>query len=84
MVRLLSGALDLHLAIEATASAGEFVAVRASSEGTHIGGFGGLAASGRTFAASMMPFEHIIDGRIAERWEIADNASVIEQLTADG
>jgi predicted ester cyclase len=80
--RLLTDALDMRLSVEATVAEGDLVSVRASITGRHIGDFGGLPATGRSFTTSMISIERVASGCIAERWEIADHAAVIDQLTA--
>jgi predicted ester cyclase len=61
------------------------VAVRTAITGTLVGEFGGLTPTGRTFTASTTasttPFERIEDGRIVERRQIVDRASVTDQFT---
>jgi predicted ester cyclase len=81
---LLGEALDLHVDIEDLVEAGDRVAVRARITGTHVGEFGGLPATGRRFDASFMSIERAAGGRLVERWEIPDNATVMAQLTGEG
>lgn len=61
------------------------VAVRARITGTHVGEFAGMAPTGRSFDASFISIERVVEGRLVERWEIPDNATIMAQLTgADG
>jgi predicted ester cyclase len=80
---LLGEALDLHVEIEDVVEAGDRVAVRARITGTHVGEFGGMPATGRRFDASFMSIERAEGGRLVERWEIPDNATVMAQLTGE-
>jgi predicted ester cyclase len=81
--RLLGDALDLHVEIQDLVADGDRVAVRARITGTHVGEFAGMPATGRRFDASFLSIERAAAGRIVERWEIPDNATVMAQLTGD-
>ena len=78
---VLHEALRLRVDVRDVAVDGDLVAVRARITGTHVGEFAGMPATGRSFDAQYMSFERVRDGRIAERWEVADTATVTAQLT---
>jgi predicted ester cyclase len=79
---LLCDALQMTIHIEDLIASGDRVAVRATIAGRHVADFGGLAATGRTFTASMMSIERYTDGLLVERWENVDTSSIIDQLTS--
>jgi predicted ester cyclase len=80
---ILHDALQLRIEIRDLVAAGDRVALRAGITGTHVGDFGELAATGRSFAAEIMTIERVADGRVAERWELVDMAAVTAQLTGE-
>ena len=61
---------------------GDTAAVRAIFEGTHLGAFNGVPATGRVVSAGVMLFYRIADGRIAEHWMQIDAPAIMTQLTA--
>jgi predicted ester cyclase len=77
---MLRDALDLHVVIEDLVGDGDRVAVRGRITGTHVGEFAGMPATGRRFDASFLSIERAEAGRLVERWEIPDNATVMAQL----
>ena len=77
---LLSAFPDLQLRIEDAAVAGDKVAFRWSAEGTHSGAFGPLAATGRLVVVNGLILDHVSDGKVAERWEVWDQAGLMQQL----
>jgi len=83
-VDMLRTALQLHIQVNDVVDAGDRVAVRGRITGTHVGDFAGMPATGRSFDAAYMSFERVVDGRIAERWEVADTATITTQLMAAG
>ncbi|HYH34165.1 MAG TPA: ester cyclase [Nocardioides sp.] len=83
-VDMLRTALQLHIQVNDVVDAGDRVAVQGRITGTHVGDFAGMPATGRSFDAAYMSFERVVDGRIAERWEVADTATITTQLMAAG
>ena len=81
-VGMLREALALSICVEDVVASGDRVAIRARITGTHVGDFAGMPATHRRFDAEYLSIERIRDGRIVERWEIADTASISAQLTA--
>ncbi len=77
---LLHDALQIRVDVLDAVEAGDRVAIRARITGTHVGEFAGVPATGRRFDASFLSIERVADGRIIERWEIVDTATVMAQL----
>ncbi len=48
--------------------------------GTLVHDFGGVSGSGRSFRMDQAVICHLEGGKIAEAWEIADVASLIDQV----
>ncbi len=63
-------------------AAGDRVADRFSSRGTHQQAFAGVPATGKTVTGSGMDFFRIVDGKIAERWLEADMRGFLQQIGA--
>lgn len=77
-----SGFADWTDTIEDIFSAGDRVAVRWRSSGTHTGPFAGVAPSGRTLHLTGIDLFRIEDGKIAEHWSQADITGFIERVKA--
>jgi steroid delta-isomerase-like uncharacterized protein len=73
---------DLHHEILDLVMEGDKVAVRYNIIGTHKGEFQGLKPSGRKVSFSAMAFIRLIDGKVAEEWEIADTMGLMQQIGA--
>lgn len=72
---------DMTVTVEQAIVDGDWIAVRATWEGTHTGTFLGRDATGRPIRTAGMVFWRFDDsGRIAERWAQIDFASVLAQF----
>ena len=71
---------DFNHTIEDVFSTGDRVALRVTDRGTHSGVFQGIAASGRNIEIGQISIYRMVDGRIAEVWEQADLASLLQQI----
>lgn len=71
---------DVHATIDDIFESGDRVAYRATVRGTHDGDWGGVTATGRPIHIRILSIMRIENGRIAERWENADNLSLLDQL----
>lgn len=71
---------DLHFTIDDQIVAGDKVAMRWTAEGTHTGPLGDAPATGRRVRFDGVLFDHVIDGRVAERWEQWDQPAMLRQL----
>lgn len=75
-----AGVPDIRHNVEEVLSAGALVSVRSVVTGTHLGEVLGLPPTGTQFRIDHATFAHVRDGKIAEIWEIADSAALLEQL----
>lgn len=73
---------DLRATIEDIMAEGDRVAVRYSTQGTHLGNDLGVSATGITLAGTAMDFFRIADERIAERWAELDFTGLLMQIGA--
>ena len=58
------------------------VAVRYNIIGTHKGELQGIPPTGKKVSFSAMDFITLIDGKVAEEWEIADTMGLMQQIGA--
>ncbi len=71
---------DLHITVEDVIEEGEKVVSRNTVTGTHLGGYMGLPATGKSVTYSEIFSFRIRDGRIAETWGVVDVLSQLRQL----
>ena len=62
---------------------GDKVAVHDRLRGTHRGDFLGVAPTGRDIDVDFIHIFRVADGRVVERWGIADTTTLLRQLGAD-
>ncbi len=67
---------------EAFLAENDQVAARWTVQGTHLGPFMGMAASGRRIVMREMGFFRISAGKIVEFWGIAEELTLLQQLGA--
>lgn len=80
---LLSALSDFSATVEDILAEDDRVAMRVTLRGTHDGGeFMGVEPMGRTFEVQNMVITRIEDGKIAERWQVADSLTMMQQLGA--
>jgi steroid delta-isomerase-like uncharacterized protein len=77
-----AGFPDVRLEVEALVAEGNLVAARWSMSGTHTGHWGDVAATGRKVRFTGVNFFRIVDGMIAEIWNVRDDLGLREQLGA--
>ena len=58
------------------------VVVRLTGEGTHLGTFRDVAATGRRVRVEAVHIIGLQDGRMASHYRVGDEAGILEQLTA--
>jgi steroid delta-isomerase-like uncharacterized protein len=73
---------DLHHDILDLVTEGDKVAVRYNIIGTHKGEFQGIPPTGKEVSFGAMDFITLIDGKVAEEWEIADTMGLMQQIGA--
>lgn len=79
-----SASSDMTVSVEQAIIEGNWVAVRATWEGTHTGPIFGREPTGRRLTMGGMVFWRFDEeGRIAERWAQIDAASMLAQMDAD-
>jgi steroid delta-isomerase-like uncharacterized protein len=71
---------DLKFTIEDHLVDGDRVAMRWRANGTHRGPLGPVPATNRPVAIDGLIFDHLEDGKVRERWEQYDYASMMQQL----
>jgi steroid delta-isomerase-like uncharacterized protein len=81
---LLAAFPDWEETIDEQIAAGDTVATRATGRGTHRAEFLGVPATGRRVEVRSVNVDRIVDGRIAERWLIADVDGMMRQLGVAG
>ena len=83
MTDMRSAIPDFSATVEDILAEDDRVAMRVTLRGTHDGGeIMGLEPTGRTFEIPNMVITRMEDGKIAERWQVADNLMLMEQLGA--
>ena len=80
MTGLLAAFPDLRITIEDQVVAGDKVATRWVAEGTNSAPFGGGPATGRRIRIHGHILDRVADGGIVERWEVWDQAGMMQQL----
>lgn len=73
---------DLHFTIEDQLADGDRVATRWTAQGTHLGEFQGLAATGRTVHLTGIDIDRFVDGKVVECWPEANELGLLQQLGA--
>ncbi|WP_153065615.1 ester cyclase [Xanthomonas campestris] len=73
---------DFTWTIEQMLAEGDRVAVMNRVSGTHLGDFGGIAATGNQVDFLAFQIYRIQDRKLAEHWEVADFATFHSQLGA--
>ncbi len=73
---------DLHFTLDEIVEQGRTAAARWHWNGTHTGEFNGVAPTGRSVHVDGMDFYRIVDGRIAEHWDVVDKFGLMSQLEA--
>jgi steroid delta-isomerase-like uncharacterized protein len=77
---LLAAFPDLRLSIEDQIVAGDKIATRWVAEGTNSAPFGNAPATGRRVRVDGLILDRVADGRVVERWELWDQAGMMQQL----
>jgi predicted ester cyclase len=73
---------DLAWTIEQTVAEGEWVAVRLTLRGTHLGSLGGIPPTGARVAMKEMAFWRVEGGRLRAIWSVGDALGLRIQLGA--
>lgn len=59
---------------------GDRVVVRWTHTGTHVGEFGGIPATGKTFTIDGIDIYRVADGKLCEHWHVIDQLAMLGQL----
>jgi predicted ester cyclase len=73
---------DFHTTIEHMIGAGEFVASRFSTTGTHTGAFGEMPPTGKRFQVSGVDMHRVVDGKVVESWISDDIPRILMEIGA--
>jgi steroid delta-isomerase-like uncharacterized protein len=71
---------DFREVVEDIVADGDKVVTRFTASGTHLGTFRGLAPTGKAFRMAEMGIFRLSNGRIAEKWGMADRLGMFQQL----
>ena len=71
---------DWHETVKDIIAEGDKVWVLLSYSGTHKGEFMGLATTGKRIASKAVDVYRIVDGRLAEYWNVTDNLNIFKQV----
>lgn len=71
---------DLRHDVQEVLVDGDVEMARVVVTGTMDGGFGGVDGTGRRFRIDQAVITHLRDGKVQEAWEIADIASLRDQV----
>ena len=73
---------DLVHDIQETICEGDRVAIRIVVQGTHLGEFMGLPATGRSISMNSLGIGTVRDGRVSKLWALPDVMGMMQQLGA--
>lgn len=78
---ILVEALAPHFTIEDVVAESDRVVVRWTNQGTHVGEFAGIPATGGTFTIAGIDIYRVDDdGLLAEHWHVVDQLAMLGQL----
>lgn len=73
---------DWNEVIEDIIAEGDKVWVRISYTGTHKGQFMGLPPTGKKIISKAVDIYRVVDGKLAEYWNVTDNVDILKQTGA--
>jgi C-1 hydroxylase len=68
--------------VEDIIAEGDKVWVRLTYTGTHKGEFMGLAPTGKKIESKAVDIYRVVDGKLAEYWNVTDNLNIFKQVGA--
>jgi len=71
---------DLHFIINDHFTSGEKVSTRWTAKGTNTGPFGEMQATGKAVEIEGLIIDHVVNGKVAKRWELWDQMAMMQQL----
>lgn len=75
---------DLQMTVEDTVSQGDKAAVRFTVTATHKGEFMGIPPTDRKVSWEGIGIIRVVDGKMAERWNVSDMMGLYEQVDQPG
>jgi steroid delta-isomerase-like uncharacterized protein len=66
--------------IEDMIAQGDKVVTRKTYRGTHQGEFLGIPPTGRRVSVGLIDMMRLVDGKVVEHWNVADDLSMLQQL----
>ncbi len=79
---MLSTFADIQMTLEDQVSERDLVVSRGRFSATHTGEFMGIAPTGKRVTLPFIEIVRVAGGKISERWEIFDQAGMMQQLGA--
>jgi steroid delta-isomerase-like uncharacterized protein len=76
----LSAFHETQITIDELIAEGDKVMSRATMTGVHNGDLGGIPPTGKSIKATAFTVFRLVDGKIAEEWEILDELGLMHQL----
>ena len=73
---------DWHETVEDIIAEGDKVWVRLAYTGTHKGEFMGLAPTRKKITSKAVDIYRIVNGKLAEYWNVTDNVNIFKQIGA--
>ena len=70
----------MKITIDEQISAGDTTVTRWHARGVHNGPLGPIPPTGRTVAFDGLILDHVVDGKVKERWEQFDQAVILQQI----
>ena len=80
---LLTAFPNIHYTVEDMVTEGNKVTSRWSATATHTGDLFGMPPTGKDVTMIGITIFRVVDGRIAELWDVWDQAGMMAQLTAE-
>ncbi len=77
---ILTSALAPRFTIDDVIAEADKVVVRWTNEGTHVGEFAGISATGRSFTVAGIDVYRVEGDRLAEHWHVIDQLALLGQL----
>ncbi|MGI9084927.1 MAG: ester cyclase [Aeromicrobium sp.] len=77
---ILTSALAPRFTVDDVIAEGDKVVVRWTNEGTHVGEFAGIPATGRSFSVAGIDIYRVEGDRLAEHWHVIDQLALLGQL----
>ncbi|MCA1833264.1 MAG: ester cyclase [Actinomycetota bacterium] len=72
--------MDPHFTLEDIIAEGDKVVVRWTNNGTNVGEFAGMPATGRSYSIAGIDIYRVQDGKFAEHWHVVDMLGHMVQL----